>query len=64
MWFGLQAITDYKGRNSSYAQPVTFLFDELNTFYARFEVINNLPTARVAEDQDDCTLTTAFPNHG
>jgi len=38
MWFGLRAITDYKGRSSSDVQPAASLPDELNTFYARFEV--------------------------
>ena len=27
-----------------------------NTFYARFEASNAIPMARLAEDQDDCTL--------
>jgi len=48
----LRAIT---GSNSSDAQPVASLPDELNTFYALFEVSNTTPTARLAEDQADCT---------
>jgi len=31
--------------------------DELNTFYAGFEVSNTILTARLAEDQEDCTLS-------
>jgi len=57
MWSALRAITDYKGRNSSDAQPTASLPDELNTFYAWFEVSNTTPTARLAEDQDDCSLS-------
>ncbi|KAG5840950.1 hypothetical protein ANANG_G00194350 [Anguilla anguilla] len=57
MWCGLRSITDYKGRNSSDAQPAASLPDELNTFYARFEASNTIPTVRLDEDQDDCTLS-------
>jgi len=62
MWCGLRAITDYKGRNSSDAQPIASHPDELNTFYARFELSNTIPTVRLAEYQDNCTLslTTAY----
>jgi len=52
----LRAISDFKWKNSSDAQPVASL-NELNTFYAWFEVSNTTPTARLAEDQDDCTLS-------
>ncbi|KAM4603300.1 GTPase IMAP family member 8-like [Polymixia lowei] len=57
VWRGLCAITDYKGRNSSNAQSAASLPDELNTFYARFEASNTIPPVRLAEDQDNCTLT-------
>ena len=61
MWGGLRHITGYKGRNSSDDQPAASLPDDLNTFYARFEATNTLPSARLAEDQDDYTpsLTVA-----
>ncbi|KAJ8369561.1 hypothetical protein SKAU_G00095890 [Synaphobranchus kaupii] len=57
MWCVLRSITDYKGRNSSDAQPAVSLPDELNTFYVRFEASNTIPIARLAEEQDDCTLS-------
>ncbi|KAJ8357469.1 hypothetical protein SKAU_G00202630 [Synaphobranchus kaupii] len=56
-WCGLRSITDYKGRKSSDAQPAASLPHELNTFYARFEASNTIPIVRLAEDQDDCTLS-------
>src|SRR4029434_9647643 len=57
MWGGLRHITGYKGRNSSDDQPAASLPDDLNTFYGRFEATNPLPSARLAEDRDDCTLS-------
>ena len=61
MWCELCSITNYKGRNSSDAQPTASLPDELNTFYTRFEMSNTVPTVRLAEEQDNCnpSLTTA-----
>jgi len=59
MWRGLRAINR---PNSSDAQPAASLPDELNAFYAQLEVSNNIPTARLAEDQDNSTLS--LPNHG
>ncbi len=38
MWQGLHNITDYKDRKHPATIPSTSLPDELNTFYARFEV--------------------------
>ena len=57
LWGGLRHITGYKGRNSSDDQPAASLPDDLNTFYGRFEATNPLPSARLAEDQDDYTLS-------
>src|SRR4029434_6063773 len=57
MWGGLRNITGYKGRNSSDDQPAASLPDDLNTFYARFEATTPLPSAKLAEDRDDCTLS-------
>lgn len=56
-------ITDYKGKNSSDAQPVAFLPNELpSELYTQFEASNTTPTLRKAENQDDCTrsLTRAL----
>src|SRR4029434_5710435 len=53
----LSDITGYKGRNSSDDQPAASLPDDLKTFYARFEATNPLPSARLAEDRDTCTLS-------
>ena len=57
MWGGLRHLTGYKGRNSSDDQPAASLPDDLNTFYARFKATHTLPSARLAEDRDDCTLS-------
>ena len=57
MWGGLRHITEYKKRNSNDARPAASLPDELNTFYARFEATNTTPSVRLAEDQDDYTLS-------
>jgi len=46
-----------KGEIADDAQAAASLPDELNTFYAPFEVSNTIPTARLAEEQDHCTLS-------
>ncbi len=54
MWQGLHNITDYKDRKHPATNTSTSLPDELNTFYARFEVsgsshTQSAPTAETAE---------------
>ena len=53
MWGELRHITGHKGRNSSDDQPAASLPDDLNTFYARFEATNPLPSARLADSVPD-----------
>ncbi len=44
MWQGLHNITDYKDRKHPATNTATSLPDELNAFYARFEVSGSSPT--------------------
>ena len=62
MWQGLQTITDYKGKHSRELHSDTSLPDELNHFYARFEVSNTEACMRASAVPDDCVITLSVPD--
>ena len=53
---GLQTITDYKGKQSRELPSDTSLPDELNYFYARFEVNNTKTCMRAPAVPEDCLI--------
>ena len=50
-------MTDYKGKHSRELPSDTSLPDELNYFYARFEVNNTETCMRASAVPDDCVIT-------
>ena len=61
-WQGLQTITDYKGKHSRELPSDTSLPDELNYFYARFEVNNTDTCMRAPAVPEDCVITLSAAN--
>lgn len=71
MWQGLRTITDYRGRTHTSADADSSLVEDLNTFFARFEVSSASPNtdastvsgagATVAGDPtgEDCPLSVS-----
>jgi hypothetical protein len=57
MWQGLQAIMDYKRKNSHITDTDILLPDKLYTFFARFQD-NTVPPTRSATK--DCRLSLSF----
>jgi hypothetical protein len=57
MWQGLKTITDYKGKPERELPCDASLPDELNAFYARFEVSNTEACTRAPAVLDDCVIT-------
>ena len=55
---GLQTITDYKGKTSRELPSNMSLSENLNYFYARFEVSNTETCMRAPAVPDDCVITT------
>ena len=57
MWQGLQTITDYNGKHSRELTSDRSLPDELNYFYAHFEVNNSETCMRAPAVLEDCVIT-------
>jgi hypothetical protein len=56
MWQGLQTIADDKGRPSCELPNDASLSDELNDFYAHFEVNNTEPCMRAPAVPENCVI--------
>ena len=62
MWQGLQAVTEYEGKHSRELPSDTSIPDELNYFYARFEVSNTETCMRSSVVPNDCVITLSVAN--
>jgi hypothetical protein len=56
MWYGLQTITDYKGKHSQELPSDTSLPAELNYFYAHFEENNTEICMGAPAVPEDCVI--------
>lgn len=57
IWQGLETITDFKGKTSCTANTDASLQGELNTFYARLQVINTDPPT--TEEDSELSISVA-----
>ena len=62
MWQGLQTITNYKGKHNRELPSHTSIPNELNYFYAHFEVNNTETCMRAPAVPDDCVITLSIAN--